>query len=57
MWYSALILAIMLETLQREVLLYIQDVCAKIKDKSAKSLQVKTFKLSNGSLRLLLKKE
>jgi hypothetical protein len=57
LWYSALIPAIMLETLQREILPYIQDVCAKIKDKSAKSLQAKTFKLSNGSLRLLLKKE
>lgn len=57
LWYSALIPAIMLETLQREVLPYIEDVCAKVKNKSAKSLQAKTFKFSNGSLRLLLKKE
>ena len=38
MWYSALIPAIMLETLQREVLPYIEDVCAKVKDRSANSL-------------------
>jgi hypothetical protein len=57
LWYSAFIPAIMLETLRREVLPYIQDVCAKIKDKSAKLLQAKTFELPNGSLRLLLKKE
>ena len=57
LWYSALIPAIMLETLQREVLPYIEDVCAKVKDKSAKSLQAKTFKFAHGSLRLLLKKE
>ena len=57
LWYSALIPAIMLETLQKEVLPYIKDVCAKIKDKLATSLQEKTFKLSNGSLHLLLKKE
>ncbi|KAF1998521.1 hypothetical protein P154DRAFT_495217 [Amniculicola lignicola CBS 123094] len=57
LWYSALIPAIMLETLQREILPYIEDVCAKVKGKSAKSIQAKTFNFSNGSLRLLLKKE
>jgi hypothetical protein len=56
-WYSALIPAIMLKTLQKEILPSIEDVCAKIKDKLACSIQAKTFKLPHGSLRLLLKKE
>ncbi|KAL5119566.1 hypothetical protein ACEQ8H_002412 [Pleosporales sp. CAS-2024a] len=57
LWYSALIPAIMLETLQEEILPYIEDVCTKIKDKQAQSLQAKTFILPRGSLRLILKKE
>jgi hypothetical protein len=57
LWYSALIPTIMLETLQKEILPYIEDVCSKVKDKSPESLQAKTFKLPHGSLRLLLKKE
>ncbi|KAF2281297.1 uncharacterized protein EI97DRAFT_25631 [Westerdykella ornata] len=57
LWYSALIPAIMLDTLQREILPYIENVCAKVNDKPAHSLQAKTFKFPMGSLRLLLKKE
>jgi hypothetical protein len=53
-WYSALLPSTMVETLQRQILPHIEDVCRKIKDKPAPSIQSKTFKLGTMSVRIIL---
>lgn len=55
-WYSALIRPIDLESLEALQPL-IQDVCTKIVDREAGSLQAKTFTFNKCSIRLILVKE
>jgi hypothetical protein len=57
LWYSALIPACMLQSLQAEILPLIDDVCNKIKNKAVDVIQVKTFKLNGDFLRVALRKE
>ncbi|KAH7095343.1 hypothetical protein FB567DRAFT_601187 [Paraphoma chrysanthemicola] len=57
LWYSALLPKPILDALETSILPYILDVCDKIKDKSKTSLQAKTFKLGDRTLRLVLKQE
>ena len=57
LWYSALIPAQMLRSLQDNILPLIQEVCNKIKSKPAQSLQSKTWTYGTRSLRLVLTKE
>ncbi|KAH7085694.1 hypothetical protein BKA63DRAFT_575003 [Paraphoma chrysanthemicola] len=58
LWYSALLPRAMLEALQSTILPMIEDVCEKIKHKdSDDTLQAKTFKIKDRSLRVVLKKE
>jgi Domain of unknown function (DUF4470) len=56
-WYSALIPASILQSLQDKILPLIQDVCARIQSKPASSLQAKTWIYDKKSLRLVLRKE
>jgi hypothetical protein len=57
LWYSALIPASMLEALQTHILPLVADVCKKIGNKPAGSLQAKTFTFGGRTLRLVLRKE
>ena len=57
MWYSALVSAEMLRSLQNSVLPYIQEVCEKIQAKPAQSLLSKVWTFGTRSLRLVLTKE
>jgi hypothetical protein len=57
LWYSALLPSAMMQTLESSILPLVQDVCDKIKDKSAGSLQAKTFNIDGRTLRMVLKKE
>lgn len=57
LWYSALIPAIILEKLQQEILPYIENVCGKINDKAAESIQARILTFAKSSLRILLKKD
>ncbi|KAI4222628.1 MAG: hypothetical protein L6R40_008569 [Gallowayella cf. fulva] len=56
-WYSALVSAEMLRSLQNSVLPLIQEVCKKIQAKSAQSLLSKVWTFGTRSLRLVLTKE
>jgi hypothetical protein len=56
LWYSALLLRVMVETLSHVVLGRIVDVCENIKKKPSTSLQAKTFIFGKRALRLVLKK-
>lgn len=56
-WYSALIPAQMLRSLQDNILPLIQEVCNKIQTKPARSLLSKTWIYGTRSLRLVLAKE
>jgi len=56
-WYSALITAQILHSLQDNILPLIQGVCKKIQTKQAKSLLSKTWTYGTRSLRLVLTKE
>jgi hypothetical protein len=56
-WYSALIPARVLQLLQDNILPLIKDVCSKIQSKPGSSLKAKTWRYSNRSLRLVLRKE
>jgi hypothetical protein len=56
-WYSALIPARVLQSLQVNILPLIEDVCAKIQSKPPSSLQAKTWTYDKRSLRLVLRKE
>jgi hypothetical protein len=55
-WYSALIPAQTLNLLHAKVLPLIQEVCAKVQDKSPDSLQSKTWTNGTRSLRVVLQK-
>ena len=55
-WYSALLLHVIIDTLCHVVLGRVVEVCEKIKDKLSTSLQAKTFSFGKRSLRLVLKK-
>lgn len=57
LWYSAALPRTMVDALQSGVLIMINDVCTKIKDKPAGSLQAKKFAIDGRTLRLVLKKE
>jgi hypothetical protein len=57
LWYSALIPEEMYRTLQDNILPLIQEVCVKVQDKPAASLQAKTWKYETRSLRVVLQKE
>ena len=57
LWYSALIPAQMLRSLQDNILPLIQEVCNKIQAKPAQSLLSKTWTYGTRSLRLVLTKE
>ena len=57
LWYSALIPAQMLRSLQENILPLIQEVCNKIQAKPAQSLLSKTWTYGTRSLRLVLTKE
>jgi len=56
-WYSALIPEQMFRTLKDNILPLIQEVCTKVCEKPAKSLQSKTWRYGTRSLRLVLQKE
>ena len=56
-WYSAFIRQADLDLLNAHVLPLVQDVWARIKDKSSANLHSKTWKLMNCSLSLVLEKE
>ena len=56
-WYSALVPAEMLRSLQHSVLPLIQKVCKKIQAKPAQSLLSKVWNFGTRSLRLVLTKE
>lgn len=55
-WYSALLVYIIIDTLSQVALGRIAEVCEKIKYKPSTSLQAKTFSFGKRSLRLVLKK-
>ncbi|CAI6332930.1 unnamed protein product [Periconia digitata] len=57
LWYSALLPERMLTILQKEILPYIENVCAEIQDRSSRSFHVQTFKFVTSSVRLCLRKE
>ncbi|KAF2026004.1 hypothetical protein EK21DRAFT_75066 [Setomelanomma holmii] len=57
LWYSALLPAAMVHTLQSTILPLVVDVCEKIKDKTDDSRQAKTFSVNDRKLRLVLRKE
>jgi hypothetical protein len=54
--YSALLPAVMVELLRKDILPYIQDVNIKTKGKPADSFQAKTFNFAKGSFRVVLQK-
>ena len=56
-WYSALVSAEMLSSLQDNILPLIQEVCRKIQGKPAQSLLSKVWTFGTRSLRLVLMKE
>ncbi|KAF1928848.1 uncharacterized protein M421DRAFT_61946 [Didymella exigua CBS 183.55] len=56
-WYSALLPAMMVQSLQANVLPLIEDVCGKIASKASDALQAKTFTIRGRTLRLVLKKQ
>jgi hypothetical protein len=56
-WYSAFIRQTDLDLLTTHVLPLVQEVCAKIGDKSSASLHSKTWRLGNCSMRLVMSKE
>ena len=55
-WYSALVPIKMVSSLQSNIAPLIRDVCAKIREKRADSLQGKTWKYGTQSLRVVLQK-
>lgn len=57
LWYSALIPVDMLKLLHDNILPLINDVCTKVKLRQSFSLQAKTWKYGNSSLRLIFEKE
>ncbi|KAJ4365875.1 hypothetical protein N0V83_008497 [Neocucurbitaria cava] len=57
LWYSALLPAVMVDTIQSDILPLFQDVCSKIEDKPQNSLQAKTFNFDGRKLRMVLKKQ
>jgi hypothetical protein len=56
-WYSAALPRSMVDALQSKILVLIEDVCNKIKNKPNGSLQAKTFVSKCSKLRVVLKKE
>ena len=56
-WYSSLVPATVLHSLQAHILPLIGDVCTKIRSKPLYSLQAKTWTYGNRSLRLVLRTE
>ncbi|PYI11901.1 hypothetical protein BO78DRAFT_440822 [Aspergillus sclerotiicarbonarius CBS 121057] len=56
LWYSAFVRESDIDILQRRVRPLIEDVCGKIKGKTAESLFAKTWKFGQRSLRVVLKK-
>ena len=57
MWYSALLPARMISSVQENILPMIQEVCRKIQTKPAKTLLSKKWTYDTRSLRLVLTKE
>lgn len=57
LWYSALLPAVMVDTIQSDILPLIRDVCSKIENKLQNSLQAKTFNFDGRKLRMVLKKQ
>ncbi|KAF1946434.1 hypothetical protein EJ02DRAFT_418542 [Clathrospora elynae] len=57
LWYSASIPGAMVQALQSHILPLVEEVCGKVKDKSAGSVQAKTFTINGRKLRVVLKKE
>ncbi|KAF9877002.1 hypothetical protein CkaCkLH20_05268 [Colletotrichum karsti] len=55
-WYSALIRESDLEILKRQIQPLIKDVCEKVKGKPSDSLQAKTWKYGDRTVRLVLQK-
>jgi hypothetical protein len=56
LWYSAFIPKDLFRSLQDNILPLFQDVCVKIQEKPADSLQAKTWNYGERSLRLVLQK-
>jgi hypothetical protein len=56
LWYSALLPASFVVTLEHKILPLIQDVCDKINSKASNSLQAKTFNVNDRKLRIVLTK-
>jgi hypothetical protein len=56
-WYSAALPRSMVDALQSTILVLIEDVCNKIKDKPSGSIHAKTFVSKCSKLRVVLKKE
>jgi hypothetical protein len=56
-WYSAALPRSMVDALESKILVLIEDVCSKIKNKRAGSLQAKSFTFKCSTLRVVLKKE
>ena len=57
LWYSALLPANMLYSLQQSILPYVEDVCKKIWTTKEGVLQAKTFIIGDSSVRIVLLKE
>jgi len=57
LWYSAALPRAMIDALRANVQVMVDDVCNKIKDKPAGSMQAKTFCFDGRTLRLVLNKE
>lgn len=56
LWYSALVPEELCEAIRKDILPLIEDVCIKIKNKPANSLQSKTWTYGTRSLRLILQR-
>lgn len=56
LWYSALLPAPIVRALQDSILPYVEDVCRQIHGKDGESLQAKTFRFGNRSMRVVLRK-
>jgi hypothetical protein len=56
-WYSATLPRSIIDALQSKILVLIEDVCNKIKDKPIGSIHAKTFVSKRSKLRVVLKKE
>ena len=56
-WYSAALPRSMVDALESRILVLIEDVCSKIRNKPSGSLQAKTFAFKSSTLRVVLKKE